>query len=71
MGTMFQGLNDFERPHIIRFTMFSPLGGNVAIYAQKCSSTAQNRGRGVFSQFGQCPYLDCFSYEMASLTVTL
>ena len=47
MEASFHDLNDFDRPQILRFTLFCCIWKNVAIYAHKCSSTAQKKGGGV------------------------
>ena len=47
LAKVFQGLNGFERPQILRLMLFCRIWQNVAIHAQKCSSTAQNRGGAV------------------------
>ena len=40
MVTVFQGLNDFVGPKIWKFMQFCHIYQNVAIYSQRCSSTA-------------------------------
>ena len=72
MWTSFQGLNNFERPAILKCMLVCRIWQKIWFRLNKkiCSSTAQNKGEEEgFHQFGPSPYLSSFSYVVASFSL--